>query len=260
MQDALGIGLLVLRIDHGIGQCEEVRRDVLEGIEDHPAGQQPTAVESLLVEGVEADAVRGAADDGEQRGEAREEFQVDDGVDAVAPRPAPETRRVATQMTERVPAQAEDTFGRNRAEQTEARPVVFEDGEEELGFRQVRLDLAHGRVGQDGAAHLGELDQQDPPGRDVGAWRRAAHEGAESAERNAQPPVQRAHAGNRHRCLSAPNDCGHRSRSSSQGNYRRSGIAPQANRCRSGRLPPSVACCATCAGTEDWEAVCCAIS
>ena len=71
-------------------------------------GEHLAAVEALVVEPVEADAVVRAGKAGQQRGEAREQFEVDDRVDALAPGPGEKRQRVPGEREQRRVADGED--------------------------------------------------------------------------------------------------------------------------------------------------------
>ena len=144
----------------------------------HPVAQESTPGEDFVMEGMQADPVDGTAQPGQERRKAREEFKVHHGVQLLPPRPAPESGGIGDQAAQ-------------------AGPIFLENDQEELGL-EVITGLAHGRVGQDGAAHLGEFDKPDTFGR---CWPRGGdkppghqQQGGRKGDRYAGIPINGAHA------------------------------------------------------------------
>src|SRR5271166_4572333 len=123
-------------------------------------GQHLAAIEAFAVEPVEADPSIGAGESGQQRGEARKKLEIHNGVDSSASRPRNERQRIEKKLPQRAGADEEDIGAGDRAGEGERAGVLREYDKEDFGA-EPGPRLAHGRVGKNGAAHLGKLDEQD---------------------------------------------------------------------------------------------------
>ena len=133
---------------------------------------------------LEADTRRRAGEQAQDRRDAGEQLEVDHGVDALLAAEAQEREDVARHVQERVVAQREDVALVEEAQEPETRRVLAEDREGVLRVRIALLHAADGGRGDDRAAHLRELDEQDTA-------RRAG--GPRLAEEAREPHQERQH-------------------------------------------------------------------
>ena len=119
------------------------------------------------MEAVEASPTVRAAQSAQQGGDARKQFEIDDGVDSLAPGPAQEGKRIADERENRTVGDGENVLRRERAQQLQ----------EHLGG-QLHARLAYHRSGKDRRSHFRQFDKQNSPHRP----RRAGSKQADEAQ------------------------------------------------------------------------------
>jgi len=123
-------------------------------------GQKIPPVKPLIMKWVKPHPIRGAAQSGQQGGEPGKQFQIDNGVDPVFSGPKQEPQRIDGQGKKAIFPDTENIFRRYGFQKIKTWFILFENDEMKLPSRAF-LEFFHGRVGQYGATHLGELNQKD---------------------------------------------------------------------------------------------------
>ena len=110
---------------------------------------------------MKANPVRRARQAGQQGAIAREQFKIDDRVDLASSSPDEESQTVHCEAEKSASPYGEYMCFGNGVQQAQAGGIGCENQKIGLGMTHL-LHLSHGRIGQDGAAHLGQFDEQDP--------------------------------------------------------------------------------------------------
>src|SRR5688572_453837 len=122
---------------------------------------QVAAIRQLAGEAMQADARLRAGQEGEDRRRPREEFHVDDGVDAVTPHRQGGVQEIGDERRQRLVANADDVGGRYGADDVEDGAVALEDAEEHVVAADRARRASDGVLREYRRALLDELEEKE---------------------------------------------------------------------------------------------------
>ena len=104
---------------------------------------------------------RGAAQISQDGGDPGEQFQVKNHVDTFPVHPGNIFDDIGQERPQGFFPDRQHVFPGDQVQNIHAGPVLGKDHEKEFGPGIFPLNGFHGRVGQDGAAHLGKFNKQE---------------------------------------------------------------------------------------------------